>query len=261
MDAMQKKLDGYYHDCCKKDATIERLTNTLDSKTNQLVTSMKEIADLRVNVTVLTNKVDSTTWTQFRQPRQTVLVGSSVVRDISQSCLDNTQVISIPGGTISQLKEKISSLSNDTHREKVILAVGGNDCDPRDSTAKTASDIVDDYRALVSLSKTKAHDVVVSSVCPRLKSDEVKTRIDDVNVGLQVMCGEEDITFVDNSKFLHLADGSINDGYYLKDGVHLNSKATDKLVHNLQLKLKDNVHSACVTNLGVIWLDPHNFLL
>ena len=58
------------------------------------------------------------------------------------------------------------------------------------------------------------------------------------------MCGEEDITFVDNSKFLHLADGSINDGYYLK--VHLNSKATDKLVHNLQLKLKDNVHSACV---------------
>ena len=76
----------------------------------------------------------------------------------------------VPGGTIYQLKEKLSSLSNDIHREKVILAVGGNDCDPRDSTAKTPSDIVDDYRALVSLSKTNAHNVVASSVCPRFTS-------------------------------------------------------------------------------------------
>ena len=43
------------------------------------------------------------------------------------------------------------------------------------------------------------------------------------------MCEDEDVKFVDNSTSFYLKDGSINDAYYLEDGVHLTYKATNKL--------------------------------
>jgi len=66
---------------------------------------------------------------------------------------------------------------------------------------------------LVSVVKTKAERIIVSSVVPRLvESMEVRTRIDDVNADLQVSCGDEGVTFVDNTNSFYLGDGSINDG-------------------------------------------------
>ena len=93
--------------------------------------------------------------------------------------------------------------------------------------------------------RSQPDNVLVSSVCPRIKSDTVSTQIQDVKAGFQVMCGEENVSFVD-SNFLHLADSTVNDRYYLKDGVHLNYKATERLVRNLGLKLKDGIDSACI---------------
>ncbi len=104
------------------------------------------------------------------------------------------------------------------------------------STQETPSDIVDRYKSLVTLCKLKASTVTVSSVCPRISSicseipnAEVAARIDAVNAGLQVMCGEENVTSVDNAPSFHLKDDSINEAYYLDDGIHLTYKATDKL--------------------------------
>ena len=153
-------------------------------------------------------------------------------------------VVCVLGGKISNVKPALCDLSDVTH-DKWILVVGGNDCDTRDANdIKTASAIIDDYRTLVSVAKTKAERVIVSTVVPRLKSLEVRTRIDDVNAGLQVMCGDEDVTFVDNTNSFHLGDGSINDGYYEQDGTHLITKATNKLLYNLQMKRKDGISSA-----------------
>ena len=55
------------------------------------------------------------------------------------------------------------------------------------------------------------------------------------------------MSFVDNSSSFHLADGNINDGYYLNNRVHLTYKGTNKLSSNLQLKLKQGHKSVCGT--------------
>ena len=39
--------------------------------------------------------------------------------------------------------------------------------------------------------------------------------------------------------------GNINDGYLLNDGVHLTKNATDKLAHNLQIKIEVGSQSVC----------------
>ena len=69
--------------------------------------------------------------------------------------------------------------------------------------------------------------------------DNVKGTIDAVNAGLQGLCEDEDVSFVNNDPSFHLADGSINDGYIMKDGVHLTYNAVNKLARNLNLRPVD----------------------
>ena len=70
-------------------------------------------------------------------------------------------------------------------------------------------------------------------------------RIDSVNAGLQVLSGQENATFVDNTTSFHLKDNSINDAYYLVDRTHLTYKGTNKLAQNLNLNIKNGVKSVC----------------
>lgn len=73
----------------------------------------------------------------------------------------------------------------------------------------------------------------------------VAETIETVNVGLRVLSGEENVTYVDNIPTLHLADGTVNDGYLLRGGVHLTRIATNKLARNLSLKSKDCSKGVC----------------
>ena len=131
-------------------------------------------------------------------------------------------MICLRGGRINDVKNAVTDKATEAAYDRVVLVAGGNDCAPRDtSTDVLPSSIVDDYRSLVRVSKSKAKSVTVSSVCPRDISSDVKKCIESVNAGLQVMCTEEDATFIDNNPSFHLADGNVNDGYYLNDRIHL----------------------------------------
>ncbi len=83
--------------------------------------------------------------------------------------------------------------------------------------------------------------------CPRVNKAKpsLSDKIDSVNAGLQVLCQEETVTFKDNNPSFHLADGTINDGYLLADGVHLTRTATDKLAKNLGLNIKSGNKTVC----------------
>ena len=60
----------------------------------------------------------------------------------------------------------------------------------------------------------------------------------NVNAGIQVLCGDENVDYVDNNLSFYLKDESINDAYLLDDGIHLTYKGTNRLAQNLNLKLK-----------------------
>ena len=51
-------------------------------------------------------------------------------------------------------------------------------------------------------------------------------------------CSDLQVDFVDNNPAFHLQDGSFNEGYLLPDNVHLTRAATNKLVSNLKLELR-----------------------
>jgi hypothetical protein len=234
----------------KKDKRIQELASTVISKTSELSNALKEIKSLRTIVSELNSKTSAETWKCFRkisnEARPTLLVGSSIIRDISPSHLDNTDVICKPGGHISDIADEVTKVPSDRY-ERIVLVAGGNNCDPKNRSAaiETPSEIVNEYRSLVSLCKQKSNKVLVSSVCPRLKGPEITNRIDSVNAGLQVLCGEENVSYIDNSVFFSLKDDSVNDAYLLDDGCHLTYKATDRLAQNLQLQLKDGINSVC----------------
>jgi hypothetical protein len=60
------------------------------------------------------------------------------------------------------------------------------------------------------------------------------------------MCADkEHVTYMDNTLSFKLGDGSINDGYYLADGVHITRAAVNKLASNLKLGIIDKAEGVC----------------
>ena len=85
----------------------------------------------------------------------------------------------------------------------------------------------------------------MSSICPRNKTVGLTQTIDAVNAGLQSLCSDESLTFINNDPAFHLADGTINGGYLLQDGIHLTHKATERLAKNLNLVLERPERERC----------------
>ena len=102
-------------------------------------------------------------------------------------------------------------------------------------------DILETNDSLIEIAKTKAENITVSSICPRNTAVKTQTSIDALNAGLQDLCATKGCDYVDQRGSFTLGDGSINDGYILPDGVHLNRSGANRLAKNLKLKVKDNV--------------------
>ena len=66
-------------------------------------------------------------------------------------------------------------VSNENRYKTTTLVIGGNDCDTTPPTS--AADIVEDYAKMIDVAKSKAQDVAVSSVCPRMISPDVTEKI------------------------------------------------------------------------------------
>ena len=110
---------------------------------------------------------------------------------------------------------------------RVVLAVGGNDCDDN-SKHRDANDLLAEYKDLILCTKEMTKAVVVSSICPHRRAPEVLDCIGGLNAARSVLCDELGATFINNDPSFHLQDGSVNDGYLLPDGVHLTKPATNK---------------------------------
>ena len=83
-----------------------------------------------------------------------LVLGSSVVRDLDQSKLINTDVVSISGGRIRDAHEHLKKC-NDTYN-RITLVIGGNDCaarsnpEPLDILASQYSDLLDEAKSHAS---------------------------------------------------------------------------------------------------------------
>lgn len=223
-------------------AVTNKLDKVQDSWDNEKEQLVKENSELRKTVSDLQLRVNKRTWTSFRKPNQrSLLVGSSIIRDIDESKLEDTKVICKSGGCIKDVEDVVKNLTHEY--EEITLVVGGNDCDS--ATPKTAQEILEAYGSLMDTAKTRAEQINVSSICPRLKSQQTTETIQAVNAGLTVLCADKNATFKDNSQSFYLGDGTVNDGYLQNDGVHITRAAVNKLAQNIALRIKDKAEGAC----------------
>ena len=230
-----RTLEGVTTKVSALEKSEGRLTASLKTKSDECEKMMAENRELRTKLMEQTQRLNVQAWTAFQKKTEpkTLLLGSSLIRDIDSTKLVNTDVTCVRGGKIKDFVAKVEACDN--NYDRTVLVLGGNDCHP-DTEPNT---VVDRYRELVHKVKTKSKSTTVSSICPRMLPENVKGTIDAVNAGLQGLCEDEDVSFVNNDPSFHLADGSINDGYIMKDGVHLTYNAVTKLARNLNLRPVD----------------------
>ena len=221
--------------------SMDQLFASVRTISEQLVASERARQDdrimiiaLRSEIITLKEKVANLTWRTFRQPNQpsSLLIGSSLIRDVNSATLVDTEVVCLPGGKLAGIEKKISELSSGY--DTITVVAGGNDCDTSPSTP--APTVIDAFASVIDAAKAKASTVTVSSVCPRLKTAGTTNTIDAVNAGLVTLCAEKDVIFADSTPSFTLDDGSVNDGYLHRDGVHLTHAAVNRLAKNLRLK-------------------------
>ena len=230
---------------------VTKLLNTLNVKHQEAMADLKkenaslnrENKELRMKNGELNLKINSLTWKSFRKSgqRSHALIGNSIIRDVAQDNLVDTEVFCKRGARISDIKSAVEQL---TPGYETIT--GGNDCE--DEPARPTEAIVKSYGELIDAAKMKCQSVTVSSICPRISSnnEELQNKIVSVNAGLVASCNDkESVTFSDSTPSFRLSDGSINDGYFMSDGVHITRAAVNRLAVKLNLKIKDNKQGVC----------------
>ena len=149
---------------------------------------------LRRDVATLNEQVKTLTWKTFRPTGQlsSLLIGSSLIKQVSSDNLKDTDVVCLPGGRIKDVRDHLEALPSGY--ESITLLVGGNDCDV--TPPPSAAAIVATYGGLLDMAIIKARNVTVSSICPRMTTTETQQTIDAVNAGLsRVSSGAKEGTY------------------------------------------------------------------
>jgi len=112
---------------------VQKLVQLLGHKSDENTKLSQENATLRQTIAELTKQITELSWKSFRPTAElkNLLIGSSIIRDISDTRLVNTSVTSISGGVINDIKKKVSDIKDKLSH--IYLVVGGNDCDNDDN--------------------------------------------------------------------------------------------------------------------------------
>ena len=206
-------------------------------KKEEMVQLRLENTILRERVAALDSEVKAKTWAGYRYDSRSAVAGDSMIQDIDPNKLNNTTVHCHRGGRVEDLTKDLDTLAVDGPYENLTLLVGTNDI--ANQTAADMDGLMDRYKTLLEKATTIAQQVTVSSVLPR--TDGKNEKVGLLNSELYSLCEDtERCTFVDNDLTFKLRDGSANDGYLLGDG-HLSKSGTNKLVKNLNLKVKQGI--------------------
>ena len=205
----------------------------------------KDNTSLRGQVSKLESQLQNTTWENFtNNQKQSLVIGDSLLRDIDEKKLVKTQVISLPGAKVGDILKRLQS--DDETYKQITCCVGTNDCANGDFNSDT---VMGAYKDVIGAAKGKVTDpknVHIVSVPPRTDSSDCQERVDILNACLATAATDNDVTFVNNDLTFKLSDGTVNDGYLLGDGVHLNNKGTNRIAKNMQLKACSNVNGNIV---------------
>ena len=93
--------------------------------------SLEDNRSLREQISKLTTDCNKLKWELMQgqdnaHPKKTVLVGSSIIRDIDPNKLIDTEVRSVSGGKVNDVLNIVRNSTS--HVDQLITLVGSNDC-------------------------------------------------------------------------------------------------------------------------------------
>jgi hypothetical protein len=204
-----------------------------------------ENAELRSQVAALTTQLQQAKWRSFTSDdnaNRDLVLSDSTLSAVDTDKLQNTRLVCVPDAKAETLTEELQKPEHkDKSYDRIVLVVGSNDISECKDNEESAN-VVPKFASLIDKAKTKATQVSISSVCPRLDRPEIKERIDAFNANLQVLCTDNECDFTDNTPSFTLGTGDINDGYLaMGKGPHLSKAGVNNLVRNLKLRTKQDI--------------------
>jgi ribA/ribD-fused uncharacterized protein len=232
----------------KDDITEMRKTQTKMLEMMQKMTdSVQTEKDLRLKAeenlkrVQETLKPDQTLNEQSATAKPSLLLGTSLLRNVDAKCLDNWEVIAKGGATVDDLLKALNDLP-DVKTYAEIVVVGGS----IDVESKSVDDIVTDFQALTVSSEQRTEKTTICSILPRTDKD-LAQKTKTVNDALKKACDDGNGTFLEIDDSFHLQNGSVNTASLTEDGLHLSKHGVDVLLKNCNVKMKDGAESAFTT--------------
>ena len=242
---------GYVMWIGKPNITLRETQQERDAAVNEVSALKTENALLREQITALTRENTRLVYENQRaQERQsngkTLLIGSSLIRNIGENRIMNTEVVCLRGAKVCDIHRELKENSDNKIIKygNIILMCGGNNCA---ASNPDISSIATDFKELIVTAKSIAMQVAVCSIPPRLEPSHAGEAISSLNAALQSLCSDLKVHFANQHDQFHLQNGSVNDGY-LADNVHLTLKGSDAMARTIGLKLRPGHTGASVTN-------------
>ena len=162
----------------------------------------------------------------FIRPKETLIIGSSIVRDIKAKRLQSTTVRSHSGARVNTIRHKIREMDLAPYN-KIVLQVGGNDI----SNRRPVRRVMEDYNALITEIREKTDgraDVFVSGIPPR-----VDVNVVHLNNALEDLCEAHNVTFIKQLDSFIDSYGYVKLNLYQLDDLHLSNRGTVQLLYNI----------------------------
>ena len=234
---------------------LKKLRVELDKERSARRLAENEAVTLRTRIAELTKKDKESIWASFREaenkqpvppppppppPPKQYVVGTSLLRNIDEEALTNTEVHALSGATTKDVITDIAKLTNCCH---LYIVTGTNDIDNL-----SEDDVISDLHSLIDTAKTITSNITIATLMHRVDTDShVKT--DNINQELRVLCTESDITVAECDNFALLRDGSVNPAIFIHDGYHLNKSGVDLMCKTLKVPLRESLSSSYTQRL------------
>ena len=163
INGLNKRIDDLTDEVKSLQSTNTQLVSELNEQ-HKIISDLKQL-NTQLESKLARNAQDSENLSSGSISKRSLLIGSSIIRDVVSNDRDKLKVSSHSGATVSDNTRELSK-ENDSY-EDIIIVVGGNDCDTEE---KSPVSIKDDFVKLCSQAKQKCSHVKIASVLPRPKS-------------------------------------------------------------------------------------------
>jgi hypothetical protein len=161
-------------------------TSTMLNELSKLQTMVKLLSENQTNVSqqlsdmkdenqLLRKQVYDMTSKLHPGQNNSLIIGSSMIRNIDPAKLKDTSVVSISGGTISHIKDEL--IKSEVSVGSISIVCGGNDLDSSDHSAE---EVLQEYTSLIDTAREHCNGgvVTVSSVLPRPRKNKPELQVE-----------------------------------------------------------------------------------